>query len=70
MECDGNLKSLPRGIERRSCPGCEYIIDQARIHRALINFDCPKCKKHTLNDFVSWPPKSNPTKKPAKRKAE
>jgi uncharacterized paraquat-inducible protein A len=63
------MDRIPQAVTRRSCPGCDYIINQLMIDRARLDFDCPRCRSHTLRDFLPWPPKPKTPPKPIKRKA-
>lgn len=53
-----NVTELPKGIDRRKCPGCGYLIAQTLVDAARFDFPCPRCGKHKLADFVpDTPPK-------------
>jgi len=59
-----DITKLPPGVERRKCAGCGYLMTQVQVDAARLDFPCPRCRKHTLRDFVlDTPPK------PGKRKA-
>jgi hypothetical protein len=62
-----DITQIPPGIERRRCPGCGFIKSQKLIDAARFDFDCPRCGKHKLSEFV---PEIDPTPlKPGKRRA-
>lgn len=63
-----DVHQLPPGVQRRKCPGCDYLMDQVRLELARLDFPCPRCGKHTLGEFVPddtppptppWPAKLN-----------
>ena len=57
-----NVTKLPEGIDRRKCPDCGLLIDKGMLDAARFDFQCPRCGKHTLAEFVpDTPPKpTNP----------
>ncbi|WP_144055318.1 hypothetical protein [Thalassolituus oleivorans] len=62
-----DITKLPPGIEIRKCPSCGYLMHQAEIDAARLDFRCPRCQKHSLREFVPDSPPEPP--KPRKRKA-
>lgn len=36
----------------RCCPSCRYLITQVDIDALVCNVRCPRCGKHTTNEFV------------------
>lgn len=62
-----DITKLPPGIERRKCPGCGYLADQVLIEMAALDFPCPRCGEHTIDEFV--PDNEPEPPKPRKRRA-
>lgn len=34
------------------CPNCGYVVICTEVHLARYSFQCPRCKKHTFDQFV------------------
>lgn len=60
------LVRLPEPIERRVCPTCNYMVAMSEILYSRHDYNCPRCRKHTIDNFIPWDPYEPP--KPRKRK--
>lgn len=49
-----NVRQLPNKgqVTARFCPGCGYEKPQLLVDMARLNFDCPRCGKHKLSEFL------------------
>lgn len=55
-------------VEYRSCPGCGWVEAQFLVDAARLSFECPRCRKYSLNDFIPWPPASPTGGKPKRKR--
>ncbi len=45
------ITKIKEKVTHRCCPNCGYIVSQIEMQCFRFNFNCPKCKKHKVDDF-------------------
>jgi len=41
-------------VSTRNCPECGHFVSQVMAEMAAVDFDCPRCGKHKISEFVIY----------------